>query len=337
MKAAVLVKPEKILIKEIPKPEPKAGEVLVRLLEVGICGSDIHFFKGHRPITEERVIGHEGIGIIEAIGEAITNRMIGERVAIEPNIPCNHCKQCAKGNGNSCSNKRVIGLTEDGCFAEYICVPSDFAHAVPTYILNTDAVCIEPMAVAYHALKSATAKPSDAILIIGLGSIGFLLAHLAIQHNYRVYFLEPNIIQARKAIEMGAVELRKGSEEEQQAFLEANDVDTIFECAGAAATATLACAIAGRGSEIILLGLSEKPSSFQPLKIARENICIRGSIIYDHPNDFKETIQLIKNKIVFPGFIVSARYPLDALQEALTKAAEGHAGKIIIDIASNHE
>jgi threonine dehydrogenase-like Zn-dependent dehydrogenase len=157
------------------------------------------------------------------------------------------------------------------------------------------------------------------------------------QQNYRVYFIEPNEIQARKAIGLGALELENKSNEEQQAFLEANDIDTIFECAGAASSASLACAIAGRGSEIILLGLSEKPASFQPLKITRENISIKGSIIYDHPKDFKEVISLIERNILSPGFIVTDHYPLDALQEALTKAAAGHAGKMIIDIASPNE
>lgn len=331
LKAAVLEEPEKIVIKEIAKPQPKDGELLVRLLQVGICGSDIHFFKGHRQIAEERVIGHEGIGIIEEIGAGISDRAIGERVAIEPNIPCNNCKQCARGRGNSCGNKRVIGLTEHGCFAEYICIPSAFAHNLPDSISMRDAVCIEPMAVAYHALLSAEATAGDAVLVIGLGSIGMLLTHLALQLKYQVYTMELNAVLSEKASVMGAIHIPSSSIETIQEQLEALEIQTIFECAGSATTAELACNIAARGTEIILLGLSEKPARFQPLKITRENISIRGSIIYNHPTDFKEVIQLIENDVLQPGMIISEYYPLAQLQGALIKAAAGHAGKIIID------
>lgn len=336
MKAAILVEPEKIVLKEIEKPEPKRGEVRIRILQTGICGSDVHFFKGHRKIEEPRVIGHEAVGLIDAIGEAVTNRSIDERVVVEPNIPCKHCKHCLKNQGNSCGNKRVIGLTEDGCFAEYVCIPAEFAHQLPSTIAMEDALCIEPMAVAYHALKVAAAKPGDAILVIGLGSIGMLLTHLALQLHYRIYTMELNTVLTHKAQLLGAIAINAKTEKEQSAFVEANNIETIFECAGAATTAELACNIAARGSEIILLGLSEKPARFQPLKIARENISIRGSIIYDHPTDFQEVILLIEKDILHPGIIISDKFPLSQLQDALTIAAEGHTGKIIIDIASNH-
>lgn len=337
MKAALLVDPEKIIVKEIAKPQPKLGELLVRLWQVGICGSDIHFFKGDRPIAEERVIGHEGIGIIEKIGEGISDRKMGERVVIEPNIPCTTCKQCLRGRGNSCANKRVIGLTEHGCFAEYLCIPANFAHTIPDSINVEDAVCIEPMAVAYHALLSAEAKTGDAILVIGLGSIGMLLTHLALQLKYRVYTMELNAVLSNKATILGAIHIPSSTIQDLNKQLDALQIQTIFECAGSASTAELACNIAARGTEIILLGLSEKPASFQPLKITRENISIRGSIIYDHPTDFQKVIKLIENGTLKPSMIISEHYPLDQLQEALTKAAGGHAGKIIIDIFSNHE
>lgn len=336
MKAAILVEPEKIVLQEIEKPEPKRGEIRIRILHTGICGSDVHFFKGHRKIEEPRVIGHEAVGLIDALGEAVNNRAIGSLVAVEPNIPCNNCKHCLKGQGNSCANKRVIGLTEDGCFAEYVCIPSAFAHVIPATIELEDALCIEPMAVAYHALKVANSKPGDAILVIGLGSIGMLLTHLALQLNYRVYTLELNAALTLQAQLLGAISIDAKTAEEQAALVEANNIETIFECAGAATTAELACNIAARGSEIILLGLSEKPARFQPLKIARENISIRGSIIYDHPTDFQEVISLIEKDILHPGMIISDHFPLSQLQDALTVAAEGHTGKIIIDITSNH-
>jgi len=283
---------------------------------------------------EQRVIGHEGLGIIEKIGEGVTTVKKGKRVVIEPNIPCRQCKQCLKGKGNSCGNKRVLGLTEDGCFAQYICLPAAFAHVVPDSISGDDAVCTEPMSVAYHALHSTSAQPGDGILIIGLGSIGMLLAHLAIQSGFRVHTMEPNEVLNAKARSMGAIAVEGRSQQEQHDYLESNDIRTIFECAGAGSTAELACDIAARGTDIILLGLSEKSARFQPLKIARENISIRGSIIYDHPGDFEQVLALTEKRMLQPGMIISSHIPLDQLQTALTLAARGPGGKIIIDISA---
>ncbi|MCP9755465.1 L-iditol 2-dehydrogenase [Lacihabitans sp. CCS-44] len=337
MKAALLKKPKEIEIKEFDIPEPALGEVRVRLTKVGICGSDVHLFMGHRKIDSPTIIGHEGLGYIDKIGEGVEGRILGERVAIEPNIPCRKCRQCQSGRGNICVNKRVIGLNESGCFAEYICLPQEFCWFIPNSISDNDAVTIEPMAVAYHSLFSSKAIPGDTIAVLGLGAIGLLLAHLALKLGYKVFVNELNAEKLKIAVESGAIAVvSTGTLEQQTAevakiWLE-NDVIAIFECAGSPFTATLATGAAPRGSEIVLVGLSEKDASFKPLKIAREEISIVPSIIYDHPFDFKRVIQLIETKVINPGFIVSKNTSLDKIEEGLNLAAEGNHSKIIVNI-----
>jgi L-iditol 2-dehydrogenase len=338
MIAAFLSAPKQLHIKQTMLPEPKAGEVRIRLTMIGVCGSDVHLYLGHRLLDKPTIIGHEGLGIIDKIGEGVTGRNIGERVVIEPNIPCRKCVYCYQGKGNICINKRVMGMNEAGCFAEYITLPADFAWQVPDSISDADAVTIEPMAVAVHALLAAKSKFGDTIAVIGLGAIGLLLTHLALSLGYKVYVSEISEAKLKIAEKMGAklIYTEGASAAEQTAILAKtwleNGVSSVFECAGTAFTGSLATAAAPRGSEIVLVGLSAHSSTFNSLKIAREGITIVPSIIYDHPFDFQRTLNLIESKVVNPSFIISQYMPLANLEHALETAAKGEDSKIIITI-----
>jgi L-iditol 2-dehydrogenase len=338
MKGAFLEKPNRIEIKKVEIPEPKAGEVRIKLKMIGVCGSDVHLFLGHRLLDNPNIIGHEGLGYIDKIDKGVTGREIGERVVIEPNIPCRKCKYCMSGRGNICINKRVIGVNEVGCFAEYICLPAEFCWSVPDAISDADAVTIEPSAVGLHALLSSKAKFGDTIAVIGLGAIGLLLTHLALSLGYKVFVTELNAAKLKMATDLGAtpVYTEGGTVEEQSVGLaktwDGNEVVAVFECAGSAHTASLVTASAPRGSEIVLVGLSGNLATFKPLKIAREGITIVPSIIYDHPFDFKRTIQLIASKIIRPSFIISRYMALTDIQTALEIAAQGDDSKIVITV-----
>ena len=346
MKAAFLSKPNQIEIKKVNIPEPKAGEVRVKLKMIGVCGSDVHLFLGHRLLDNPNIIGHEGLGYIDKIGEGVEGREIGERVVIEPNIPCRKCAYCMSGRGNICIHKRVVGVNEAGCFANYITLPSEFCWKVSDTISDADAVTIEPAAVGLHALLTSKAKPGDTIAVVGLGAIGLLLTHLALSLGYKVFVTEINEAKVEMATNLGAIRVNvpannstntEGVTVEEQGIglnkiWEQNEVVAIFECAGSAHTASLVTAAAPRGSEIVLVGLSGNLATFKPLKIAREGITIVPSIIYDHPFDFKRTIQLIASETIQPGFIISRYMALTDIQTALETAAKGDDSKIIITV-----
>jgi L-iditol 2-dehydrogenase len=339
MKAAFLNKPKQLTLKEAKMPEPSTREVRIKLKMIGVCGSDVHLFLGHRLLEKPTIIGHEGLGYIDKIGKDVKGREVGERVVIEPNIPCRKCTFCMSGRGSICINKRVIGVNETGCFTEYICLPSEFCWKVPDTISDNDAVTIEPTAVAVHALLSSKARVGDTIAVIGLGAIGLLLTHLALSLGYKVFVTEINEKKLKMVTDLGAIALNTEGvtslEEQNFTFnkiLEENEVVAVFECAGTAHTASLATAVAPRGSEIILVGLSEKLATFTPLKIAREGITIVPSIVYNHPFDFKRTIQLIASKTIQPSFIISRFMALSDIQNAFEIAAKGEDSKIIITV-----
>lgn len=321
MRAAYLTGPKVIEFREEAIPAPGPGELRIRLMEVGICGSDVHYFGGHRPLSGPTIIGHEGWGYIDAVGEGV-QRVIGDRVVVDPNAPCGKCIYCERGQATVCPNKRTIGLNAPGCFAEYVLIPADFAHTLPETVSGTDAVTIEPTAVAFHALKHASLQAGDTIYVLGLGAIGMLITHLAIQRGIIVYVGELNSVLLDKAVSMGA---RTGD-------WQTADVRVAFECTGSAAATTALCADVPRGASVVLLGLSEKQASFTPLDLVRRGISIRGSLIYDHPEDFQSVIQLIADGQINPGQIISKYIPLADLEAGLIAASSGHPGKIIVQI-----
>lgn len=336
MIGAFLNSPKHFEVKKTAIPEPSEGEVRVKIKMVGVCGTDVHLFQGHRLLEKPDIIGHEGIGMIDKLGKNVSQRKLGERVVIEPNIPCKQCKYCMSGRGNICVNKRIVGLSEVGCFAEYIVLPEAFCYNIPDTVSDEDAVAIEPTAVGLHALFASKAKPGDAIAIFGLGAIGLLLTHLALKLGYKVLVLELDADKINLAVSMGAInsnvigETSEIREELLAKFWMKHDVVSIFECAGSQHTASMATAAAPRGSEIVLVGLSGNLATFKPLKIAREGISIIPSMIYDHPLDFQRTIQLIASKVIAPSFVISRYMELNDIQLALEIASVGKENKIVI-------
>ena len=332
MLQSFLVKPFHFEYKQMHTPEPGEGEVLIRLTQVGVCGSDLRLFKNGPDLGESMTIGHEGIGFIERVGANINSERVGERVVIEPNIPCMECRECKKGMVSVCRNKRIIGVKETGCFAEYIVLPSPFAHRLPDNISDQDAVAIEPTTVGLAALKRSKSKPGDTIAVLGLGAIGMLLTHVALKMGYKVLVTEINPEKVEKAVQMGAVRLKARDEHELEDSWDDANVVSVFECAGTAKTATHTIAAAPRGAEIVLLGLSSQNAEFNPLLLSRKGNTILPSLIYDHPVHFQECIDMVSRGIIQPGLIVSKYFPLNELESALTEATKGIENKIVIRI-----
>lgn len=210
MLQAKIIFPNDIRLEEVEIPEPGRGEVRVRLIMTGICGSDVHLFHKGRSADDTLTIGHEGLGFIDKTGEGVNPERKGERVVIEPNIPCKDCPECRGGRGNICRNKRIIGVTENGCLSEYVIVPDEFSWKLPKDVKDSDGVAIEPAAVAVSALKRSVAEPGDTILIIGLGAIGLLITHVAVAVGYKVLVTEPVESKMKVATDMGAIPIGFG-------------------------------------------------------------------------------------------------------------------------------
>lgn len=334
MRAGVLTSVRSIDIQPYAIPEPGPGEIRLQMKAVGICGSDVSIFQGHRPDLQlPLVIGHEGIGHVDKLGAGVTTHQPGDRVVIEPNYPCGYCDYCWQGRGNICLNKRIIGVLETGCFAEYAVVPANFAWKLPDAVSDDDAVVIEPTAVALHTLYASPARPGDAVAVVGLGAIGLLLTHVAQAMGYTVLAYDRVQEKVDLALEMGAIPISADADTVQIAAIWKNaNVHTVFECAGAAPALTLAVAAAPRGAYVVVAGLSDKPSAITEFGMTRQGINLITSIIYQHPTDFRRTIKLIERGFLRPGRIISRQESFDNLASAIDLACTGQHAKIVLTL-----
>lgn len=332
MKAALLIAPQQIEIAETAPADMGVDSVLIEPERVGICGSDVSFFSGHRaPPAFPLVLGHEVVGRIVAKGDQVTGLKVGQRVIVEPNFPCGTCAYCRAGRSNICINKKILGMTVPGCFAEQVVAPAEFVWAIPDSLSDEDAVTIEPLTVSLHALWQSGAQIGDTVAIIGCGSTGLLLVHAAAAQGMRVLAHDKFPNKLEMARRLGA---QVDPNPDVQATWREAGVTTVFECAGASSTVELALQAVPRGGQVVLLGLSSSEVRFVPLKFVREEIRVSGSIIYNHPTDFARAIALVGRGVLAPGRIVSENLPFAETRQALEIASTGEAGKVLLEMTS---
>ena len=332
MKAAFLFAPEKIEINNTPVPQVDSDQVLIEPIRVGICGSDVSLFSGHRtPSAYPLLLGHEAVGHVRAVGDNAAQFSIGQRVIVEPNYPCGACAYCRSGRGNICPNKKSLGVTISGCFADQFVAPAEFVWPVPETVSDEDAVTIEPLAVSLHALWQSGAQIGDTVAVLGCGATGLLLIQAAVSQGMRVFAHDKLESKLDMANQLGA---QIDQSADISSLWRDEGVTTVFECAGAASTVELALSAVPRGGQVVLLGLSTSRASFVPLKLVREELRVTGSIIYDHPADFARTIALVEKKVLSPGSIVTNTFPFSEISQALQLASTGEAGKVLLAMDS---
>jgi L-iditol 2-dehydrogenase len=328
MKAALLLGPEKIAIDDIAQPELAANEVLVEPAYAGICGTDVSFYLGHRIVPYPFILGHELTGRVIGLGTEVQKLRIGQRVIVEPNYPCGHCALCLKGRGAVCSLKGSMGVNLPGCFAEKALAPAEFVWPVPDAISDRDAVTIEPLTVSLHGLLQSGAQKGDTVAVLGCGVVGLLLIHAAAAKGIHVIAHDRFEDKLEMARSLGAAFVSGG--EDAAAVWQKENVLAVFECAGVPATVELALQAAPRGARVVLLGLSPSPARFTPMRLVREGINIQTSMIYDHPADFAQAIDLVARGALHPASVVTHTYSFDSIHRALDFSGTGKAGKILI-------
>ena len=188
MRASVLNGIGDLTVEERPVPTPGSGEVLVRIGSVGVCGSDIHYYDHGRigPYVVERplVLGHEAGGEVVRLGPDVTRLEQGQRVSIEPGVPCRSCAQCLGGRYNLCPDVRFFATPPyDGAFCEYVVMPESFVHPVPDSVSDDAAGLIEPLSVGIWACRRGQVAPGSHVLITGAGPIGLVCLQAALAYG----------------------------------------------------------------------------------------------------------------------------------------------------------
>ena len=317
MKSVVIESPNRLSIEERPLPVPGENEVRVKIKTASICGSDIHIWHGHNPFAQyPRVIGHEFAGIIDAVGEGVDDRRVGQRVAVDPVVSCGQCYPCRVGKPNVCKSLSVIGVHRDGGFSEYACVPQKNAWVLPDSIPDRIASLIEPFTIGANICGKMQPTALDTALIYGAGPMG-LTAIQVLRHVYQV----KKIIVADRLDERLALAKENGADE----IINNTDISLaevlqeqptlIIDAACHPSILTEAISIASPAARIGLLGFSDTPGTLVQKDITSKEITIFTSRLND--NQFPQVIEWISSGKVFPDKLITHRFPLERVLPAM--------------------
>lgn len=295
-----------IRVENILNPICNPKEALVKVKYAGICGSDLHIFrKGmfikFTPIT----MGHEFSGVVEAIGSEVSELSPGDHVIGDPRVSCNNCKWCQAGSYNLCPELGFIGEVLPGCFAEYVVIDSKKLFKIPSSINLKEAALVEPLAVALHIIQSSNLSRSDAIGIVGAGTIG-LLTLLVVQKFYtkNVTMIDISSIRLEKAKILGA---RKIMQKFPINFSER--VDVVIETAGCEETLNNSFRWLNPQGKLMMCGLYENDIQIDPNNIIYKELKLIGKNAYD-TEDIEKAIELLSNKYIKVGSIITDILPL---------------------------
>lgn len=338
MLAARLYGPRDLRVEHVPEPAaPGAGEALLRVKTVGICGSDLHTYLdgriGDTALASPLVLGHEFGGVIEAVGTDARDGndqplRIGQRVAVDPATPCWRCEFCEAGHPNLCRRMHFCGLfPDDGALRERMIVSARSCFPVPEQITDAGMALLEPLGVALHAVDLGKIKLAHSVVVIGCGSIGLFIVQLARMHGADpIYAFDKFPWRVEKACALGATDAWTDERDPVEVIKEVTGgrgVDVVFEAAWADHTVWQAGEMAKNGGRVVLVGIpSDDTFTMKHSTARRKGLTIVLSRRMKHV--YPRTIRLVTQtpKPVDMDSLISHRFPLAQAAEAFALNVE---------------
>lgn len=340
MKAIVYTAPEKLEIQELPVPEPKEGEVVLKVRACGICGSDVHGYLGRTGRrTAPMIMGHEFCGEVAELGKGSKILKAGDRVAVYPVDYCGNCKMCEQGDVHLCLNKRAFGVLDvNGAFAEYISVPEKCCFPIADGISDSVASLMEPLAVAYRGISHCGSFENKNVLLVGTGTIGLLaLACVKMKNAAKIIVSDLSDDRLETAKKLGAdVVINPGREDFVKRILaETNGegVDVSIEAVGIEPTVKQVMDALKLGGEAIWIGNNAPTITINMQQVVTRELKIQGSFLYGL-DEFRQVVEFINEKKVFVDTLISKEINLEQVPEYFDKLA--HApGNLIKVVMTN--
>lgn len=337
MKAAVFYGKNNIKIEDIEIPKPGKGEVLIKVMACGICGTDVHIYNGDEGAAQTpagTVLGHEFSGRAVQVGEGVTEVNIGDRICVDPNKLCNKCYYCRSGIGHFCENIIGIGTNVNGGFAEYCVVPQSQVYKIGDNTSFECAAMAEPVACCIHGIDMCNISCSDTVAIIGGGMIGLIMLQLAkLAGAAKLILLEPIKKKHELAYKLGADLCIDPLHENVQKLLSESGIlriNTVIECVGSTQTMKQAVELAGKKSTVMLFGLTKPYDEIgiKPFEIFKKELVLKASFI--NPYTQQRAIDLIDSGKIDVSSMIYKTAGIEELPEILSDTAKRFNGKIII-------
>ena len=342
MKAIVKTGPGPgLAVRDVLKPDHGPADVLIRVKHAGVCGTDLHIAEwdawASGRLKPPVIVGHEFAGEIAAVGSAVKEFQVGELVTAEGHIICGHCLQCRTGNGHICQKTKIIGVDRDGAFAEFIAMPATNVmrlDGIPTEI----GAIMDPMGNGFHTVLTAEI-PGSVVLVLGCGPIGCFAVGIAKAAGARaVVAVDVNPKRLKLAEAMGATRALKPGPEVLAAvneLSEGNGADVVCEMSGAPPALHEAFRCVRYGGRVQLLGI---PSAQVPIDFATEiifkGITIYGVIGRKMYETWNQMQRFLRSGRFDPNPVITHRFPLERINDALAAIKSGDAGKVILEIGS---
>jgi len=317
--------PRQAEIVVVSDPEPGAGELLLNVERVGICGTDVELFTGEMAYFKQGRttfplrLGHEWVGVVCQVGDGVDVSWLGKRVTGDTMLGCGDCQRCNNGKSYLCENRIELGITDgwDGALAEKILIPVRYAYEVPATISVTAAAMIEPAGNALRAVEACNLKEHQKVLIFGAGTIGLLAAQFALAKEFDVYIASHRESSLALARHIGVIhtstleEILVGRDQIFDAVIDASSIDSI---------PSLALKKVIPGGRVVLIGLSSTPSIIDTRDAVLQDVTIIG-ILSASPG-LKGAIEYFASGAVNPEPLVSEVITLEEVASRL----EGNRG-----------
>ncbi len=311
---------EEIKVGEAPMPEMGADDVTIKIQSVGVCGSDLHYYRkgsiGDFVVEYPFILGHEAAGVVTAVGENVKKIKVGDRVCMEPGIPCMKCEECLSGNYNLCKDVKFWATPPyDGVLSEYVSHPAAFTFPIPDNMSFTEGALVEPLAIGLHACNTGGVKLGHTVAIVGAGCIG-LVTLLAAKAYGATRIIVGDVLEKRlnKAKELGAETVVNTAEEDfAKKVLEltgGRGADVCIDCAGFTPTVDACLTAAKPAGMVVIVGMgADRVDGFNTSIMSTKELTVKS--IFRYRNLYPTAINAIASGLINVGAIVSHRFTFD--------------------------
>lgn len=338
MRAAVLHGVDDVRIEDVPVPPIGEHQVLVQVAAVGVCGSDVHYHRQGRiadfVVEEPMILGHEASGVIVAVGPAVAQERVGQRVSIEPQHPCRRCEFCRTGRYNLCPHMEFYATPPiHGAFAEYAVIDADFAHPIPEAMSWEAAALCEPLSVGVWACGKAGIGVGSSVLIAGAGPIGLIIAQTAraLGAN-RVILSDPAPLRREAAQAAGFSEVldpgAPATDGSAPGGTSPAQVDAFIDASGAEPAVRAGMRTVRPGGRVVLVGMGADEMTLPVSTILTREIVLTG--VFRYASTWPTAIALVASGAVDLDSLVTARFGLAEVERALEMATRPEHRKVLV-------